>query len=168
MPWAPVTLVVDHKMRAMCVQAYPQHKRGCPNFGKRSNCPPKANLIERVLDLSAPVWAIWVTFDLAAHVARMRYMHPDWSERQLANCLYWQGSARKDLRVETEAFLADHPGCIALDCPEACGVNVTATMRAVGVELQWPPVTLVHKVAIVGTSIMVEALPPIVGIPWPD
>ena len=167
MPWAPVTLVVDHGMRAMCVRPYPGHKRGCPNFNGRSNCPPKAGLIEKVLDLSAPVWAVWVTFDLAAHAERMRQAHPEWSRQQLVNCLYWQGGVRKELHDETEVFLAGHPGCIALDCPEACGVNVTATMLAIGVELQWPPVALVHKVAIVGTPVPRD-LPPIVGIPWPD
>ncbi|HUS88307.1 MAG TPA: hypothetical protein VMW91_02880 [Desulfosporosinus sp.] len=35
-------------------------------------------------------------------------------------------------------------------CPEAMGVNVTATMKNLGIELEWPPQNVVHKVAIIG------------------
>jgi hypothetical protein len=35
-------------------------------------------------------------------------------------------------------------------CPEAMGVNVTATMKNLGVELEWPPKNIVRKVAIIG------------------
>lgn len=36
-------------------------------------------------------------------------------------------------------------------CPEAMGVNVTATMKNLGVTLEWPPQKVVYKVAIIGT-----------------
>ena len=41
-------------------------------------------------------------------------------------------------------------------CPEAMGVNVTATMKNLGVKLEWPPETVVHKVAIIGVRKTLE------------
>ena len=130
---------------------YPGHPRGCPNWNRRATCPPQAPLLHDVLDLKRPVHCVSNAFDLAAHVARMRARHPDWSYRKLVCCLYWQGAARKRLRERVSDFLAHHPGCIVLYCPEANGVDVTATMAAIGVDLEWPPVSVAYQVALVGT-----------------
>jgi len=94
MPSAIVVPVVDLSVRGLCPKPYPLHARGCPNFGKKAGCPPQCGTISKVLDLSAPVWAIWNVFDFGGHVAKMRVAHPDWSGRQLACCLYWQPKAR--------------------------------------------------------------------------
>jgi hypothetical protein len=40
---------------------------------------------------------------------------------------------------------------IAVTCPEACGVDVTATMASIGVALEWPPVSTAYQVALVGS-----------------
>jgi hypothetical protein len=32
-------------------------------------------------------------------------------------------------------------------CPEAMGVNVTATMKEIGIQLEWPPKRWAHQVA---------------------
>jgi hypothetical protein len=88
----------------------------------------------------------------ARHVARMRERHPAWSERRLRCCLYWQGRARAALRREVQVAMQASPGSRAVYCPEACGVNVTATMASIGIELEWPPVTLAYQVALVGMA----------------
>lgn len=150
---ARVTPVVDCSVRHLCRKPYPGHPKGCPNWGKRDSCPPQADLLPNVLDLAAPVYAIWNAFDLASHVARMKEKHPDWSDRQLRCCLYWQGTARAVLRKQIDAFLREHPGLLVLTCPEACGVDVTATMRRAGIDLEWPPVSLAYQVALVGTPL---------------
>jgi hypothetical protein len=160
MPHALVqTIVVDPKVRSLCARPYPGHPKGCPNVGQRDTCPPRARLLQELLDLDRPVYAVWSSFDLGVHIERMRLAHPVWSDRQLVNCLYWQAGARKVLRGEIDAFLREHPelarpgltvsGCV-LTCPEACGVNVTATMATLGVELQWPPKTITYQVALAG------------------
>lgn len=145
-----VVPVINPKMRGMCKLPYPGHPHGCPNFGVAERCPPKAPKFEDVVDLSEPVYAVCNAFDFAAHVAKMRVAHPTWTERQLRNCLYWQGTARKAWRAEIKSFLAAHPGLVAFETPEACGVDVTATMVAVGVALEWPPVRVAMQVALVG------------------
>jgi len=82
----------------------------------------------------------------------MRARHPDWSLRQLTCVLYWQGAARKRLRGEIAKFRAEHPEVDWLieTTPEAMGCNVTATMKAVGVVLPWPPTEVVYHVALTG------------------
>ena len=143
-----VVPVVDHSVRGLCVRPYPGHKKGCPNFGKRGSCPPSARFVEDVIDLSKPVFAVYNVFDLGAHVAKMKLKHPGWSVRQLRNCLYWQGGARKRLRELVRESVRDDT--VVLFCPEACGVDVTETMRNAGVVLEWPPVNLTYQVALVG------------------
>ena len=143
--------VLDYSVRGLCTRRYPNHPRGCPNFGKRPTCPPQAPLLENVFDLSQPVYAVWNVFDLASHVDRMREKHPDWTWRQLVNCLYWQGGARKVLRRRVEDFMGGlRAGHCPLYCPEACGVNVTETMKSIGEILEWPPKTKTYQVALVG------------------
>ena len=142
---------IDLRVRDLCTRPYPGHPHGCPNYGKRRTCPPGAPLIWQTLDTTRPIYAIWNRFGLAAHVARMLRKHPTWSDRQLRNCLYWQGTARKQLRTEIERFLDDRPYQRVLTCPEACGVNVTATMAGVGVRLDWPPTAVAYQVALAGT-----------------
>jgi len=153
MPHALVTPVLDPKVRALCARPYPGHPHGCPNVGQRDTCPPQARLLQELLDLDRPVWAVWSSFDLGAHVERMRAAHPGWSDRQLVNCLYWQGGARKVLRGEIDTFSRLRPGLLVLKCPEACGLVVTPTMASIGVELQWPPRTIAYQVALAGTSV---------------
>lgn len=158
MPAIRVTPVYDLAMRGLCVKAYPLHPHGCPNFNAKGGCPPQAKRLPEIFDISRPFVAIYSIFDLDSHVGRMRAAHPRWSQRQLECCLYWQPGARKALRAEIAAWLRS-PERRTLDpdlrmlvnaCPEALGVNVTATMAAAGVELEWPPRTKTVQVALAG------------------
>jgi hypothetical protein len=148
---ARVTLVIDHAVRGLCQKAYPNHPKGCPNFKKCSRCPPKAPLIGDVLDLSRPTWVVWSTFDLGRHVRDLRLKHPAWSDRQLRCCLYWQPRARAGLGKVITDFLVDHIGLHVLWTPEACGVDVTATMARAGEILEWPPRGTTYQVVVAGS-----------------
>lgn len=153
MPWAKLKPIYNPSVRSLCTRRYPGHPRGCPNHGKRPTCPPQAPHLGRIIDLGRDVWAVWNCFDLAGHVARMRGRHPHWSERQLRNCLYWQGTARKRLRAEVRTVLLmqfHQFGAQVLYCPEACGADVTGTMVRIGIALEWPPETFAYQVALVG------------------
>lgn len=146
--------IFEPRVRSLCTKPYPGHPNGCPNFCKRPSCPPQAPLLPEVLDLSSTVCCVWNAFDLAAHVERLRARHPAWSNRQLRCCLYWQNAARKRLRERVDQLLEQQRGYIALYCPEGSGVNVTATMADVGIELEWPPVRVAHQVALVGKPLL--------------
>jgi hypothetical protein len=94
----------------------------------------------------------------------MRTKHPDWSEAQLRCVLYWQGTARKKLRLEIAAFLIGHSGFSVETTPEALGCNVFVTMAAVGVPLPWPITDTVYHVALAGIVMaersMIDTTPP--------
>ena len=158
MPYAQVVPVVDPKVRDMCALPYPNHPKGCPNFRKRATCPPTIPMLAEVFDLVYPMIAIWEPFDFGGHVERMRVAHPDWSQRQLECCLYWQGTARAALNITIHEFLYGYartakpsaPPLFVTTCPEAMGVNVTETMKSLGVVLEWPPKKFTHHVALAG------------------
>lgn len=150
MPFAQLPgIVFDPCVRGLCRKAYPNHPKGCPNFGKKAGCPPTVPRFDRVFS-DVEVWAVWNEFDFAAHVKKMRAKHPDWSQRQVECCLYWQGTARKQLKSEIRRFLEAHSsrGLSIVSCPEGMGVNVTATMDLVGVGLEWPPVKRTYQVVL--------------------
>lgn len=144
----------EPKVRGLCVKPYPLHSKGCPNFDKKEGCPPRAPQLPHFFDLTKPCYVIYNVFDFGAHVAKMRESHPSWSERQVTCCLYWQAGARKALRGLVENFHSDHPGYASASCPEAMGLNVTATMEALGVELEWPPKTKALQVAFAGIPLV--------------
>jgi predicted metal-binding protein len=153
MPTIRITPVFDQKFRGLCIKPYPLHPHGCPNFGKAIRCPPAVGLLEEVYDLQKPSYTIYNVFDLDAHVGKMRRLHPNWSERQLYCCLYWQGKARKELKSEVEKFHRTKDPMkelLVTTCPEAMGLNVTETMRRAGIKLEWPPVEIALQVAFAG------------------
>lgn len=152
MPWGLVKPVIDYGMAALCRTPYPGHSKGCPNWGKKSGCPPQCLQIERLLDLKQEVWAVWNKFDIGSHIDRMRGLHPDWSDRQLRCCLYWQQGARKQMMAEWFEFCKQHPnhGLRLVRCPEASGVVLSPTMEQLGEKLEWPPQKWAYQILLAG------------------
>lgn len=147
-------ITIDYSVRELCGRPYPNHPKGCPNFRIRPLCPPRCPFLEDVYDLSQGFWVMWIDFNFAAHRCKMKKWHPNWSQRQIDCCLYWQGTTNKMLReavADVEYSLKDAGRYKTSYCPEAMGVNVTATMKSLGVILEWPPKNIVRKVAIIGT-----------------
>jgi predicted metal-binding protein len=142
--------IFDIKVRELCFKPYPLHKNGCPNYNKKMGCPPKAPLIFDVLNLDQKVYAIYNIFDIGFHVEKMRKLHPKWSDRQLKCCLYWQSKARKELKVKIIEFLREFPKYYVVNNPEAQGVNLTETMKNVGIILEWPPEKLAYQIVLSG------------------
>ncbi len=139
---------LDAEMRQRCKLPYPNHPKGCPNFGKSKRCPPQAKILRTVADFSQSFYVIWNEFDFGKHVRKMKDRHPEWSERQARCCLYWQGTAQKQLREWIADFKLNHHGYDITQCPEAMGVNVTATMLRADVVLEWPPENIARQVAL--------------------
>jgi hypothetical protein len=118
-----VTPVYAPAVRGLCARPYPGHPRGCPNLNHK------------------------------AHAARLGALHPGWSDRQRRCCRYWQGTARNALAQRITAFLATAPGYAVSRCPEALGLDVTATLRRAGGVIEWPPVNIVRTVALAGVPL---------------
>ena len=143
------TINIDPKFQELCRSPYPNHPRGCPNYGKKRGCPPRQKLFFDVFDRD--FYLIFTEFNLAAHVRRMKKKHPDWTNRQLYCCLYWQRTARRNLKEEIKKAKELLPHLFVTTCPEAMGVNVTDLMEDnAGIELEWPPLITTYQVAVAG------------------
>lgn len=146
--------------RSKCVLEYKNHKKGCPNYGKKMSCPPIVPMFDQIFDISQPIYAIFSKYDLSSHVEKMRIRHPEWSETQLLNVLYWQGTARKNLKNKINDFNKSfrEKGYYSTLLPEAMGVNVTMTLKNAGIALEWPARKVVYKVAFAGVPLSEEYL----------
>ena len=148
--WCEVKPVIDYLVRGLCAKPYPGHPKGCPNLNKNNKCPPKAPRIEELLDLSKSIFAVYNVFKFGEYVDLMKLKHPDWTKRQLECCLYWQGTARKQLKLIIKNFLKEYPEFLVIGTPEACGVDLTKTMQSVGINLEWPPVNFTYQIVLAG------------------
>ncbi len=143
--------IIDMRVRKLCQKPYHGHPKGCPNYDNKKGCPPNSPPISKVLDLNKEIYIIWNMFDFIKHCSRMETLHPQWSQRQIECCLYWQGTARKQLQNEICKFTGIHPHLSVVYPPESYGVNVTQTMeKMLGIELEWPPIYFTYQVAIAG------------------
>lgn len=150
-------LVWTPKVQQLCTTPYTQHPKGCPMFGRKDGCPPQQALVPNVFSMRRGLYLVYETFNLDAHARRMKTRHPQWTDRQCRNVLYWQAGARHVLRQRLERLLAcgiddDYVDRYTL-CPEGMGVNVFQTAHAAGLHLE-PTNNLhtVHLVALVGHS----------------
>lgn len=147
-------IIVGLNSSKLCTLPYPNHLKGCPNFNKRSNCPTKCLDFKKTVDVDKEMLLVGVRYDFGGHIKKMRTAHPDWTDRQLECCLYWQGKVRKHLRIWADKNIKN--GMEIYDTPEAMGVNVTGTMRNLGLKIEWPPKKYVWKVAVLGYPIKME------------
>lgn len=141
-------IIIDLRAREWCKRPYPNHPKGCPNYGESKNCPPKCPLITDFIDVVQGGYLHIVEFDMATYVEKMKKAHPLWTERQLRNPLYWQGSVRKRLKESTESRLGK--GEVYTLIPEAMGVHVFRTVMKLGIPIKVFPEKKVHKIALSG------------------
>lgn len=144
-------LEINHNCRNYCKAPYPNHPNGCPNYNVSEQCPPKISLVENIFDLSKDLYFVVEEFDLKTHVESMRLKHPDWSDLQLKNLLYWQNGVRKKLKYKTLAFIGEtDPEMIFTLLPEAMGVMVINTALKLQIPIERNPASRVFKIALVG------------------
>jgi predicted metal-binding protein len=141
-------LRVNYRARGWCSLPYPDHPKGCPNYGKKAICPPQVVQLDQWLGEYQSLWLVCVGFDLAEHVASMLVKHPNWSYRQARNLLYWQPKVNKALREAVARFTMGMTSRTTY-CPEAMGLNVMTTARRAGLPIQTHPEEIVYKIALV-------------------
>lgn len=147
---SPLLISYKKGIQSLCRNHYPNHPKGCPNYGKKDGCPPNQPLISEVLNLRKGVYLIYTEFDVGKHARRMQKMHPDWSKRQVYCCLYWQPTARKIQREEETKAKEEYGLGKIVDSPEAHGVNLSLLMKNIGVELEWPPRKITRLISLGG------------------
>ena len=144
-------LIVWFETSEWCKLPYPRHPHGCPNFGKREDCPPKANKFWSLI--KAPYFLVGIRFNLGEHIEQMRKKHPNWSEAQLKCLLYWQNKVNKRLRELSLKLISLIPNSAILFKPEANGIDVFKTAENVGIFLERNPRFFVWKIAIIGVKV---------------
>lgn len=140
--------------RSMCARPYPGNGKGCPCYGNRPDCPPNIPMFDDLFNLNFPVYAVIEEFNLEEHVEKRRLIHPDWEWKRLANPYYWQLKVRARLRTKVKELikaLPQHLNYWGTSTPEAMGVWVGETLKQVNIELEFPPIKWVRKVALVGS-----------------
>jgi hypothetical protein len=148
-PLLQVYPVIDYSVRGLCPKPYHGHKKGCPKFGDPKHahrCPPGASFFDKYFDLTSPVFAVINDFDLEGHMAEMKQRprkdKKPWTEDQLRCVLYWQNGEKGRIRlrrlIDKAMSQEECRGYEATECPEGMGVNVTETLKRVGVTLEWP------------------------------
>lgn len=126
--------------RSWCRIPYPGHPKGCHMWhSKRKNCDSsfrKCHTFDEVFDRNAPAWCVWEDFDVEAHMARMKSIHPEWSIGMLKNVRYWQATVKKkrNTRVENEFRKRKLWGKYAAVTEGFC-INVYSTLRHAGLPL---------------------------------
>ncbi len=135
-------IVYDVRARdgTWCTLPYPGHPKGCPQFPKCIANHPNFKDVKDVFGW----WAVIEEFDLQSYALERKIAHPEYSERQCRNLLYWQGGVKKRLRQR--AYTCEG---LILAVPEACGVHVFETMERVGIVLERYP-QIVRKIMLVG------------------
>jgi hypothetical protein len=157
-------VVMDLRARDWCKFPYPDHPKGCPNYGKKEGCPPSAPIWTDVM--KSPYVMVAVRFNLAEWARQLKEKNPHFTDRQARCCLYWQGMVRKRLKDECKDFVSTltryasdmkalgrnlpDPNPVIHYCPEAMGVHVFETCYKNGVKLHKNPQDYVWKVAIIG------------------
>lgn len=128
-------LVINEEAGEWCRLPYPGHKKGCPMFNKKPTCPPKIGHVGRNFDLSGPLYLVHSEFDLNADIERRRKNWPDATERQLRCVLYWQETSRDQMRQRAKLAVYNLNLNQVSFCPEGMMVNVFATARLSGLQL---------------------------------
>jgi len=133
-----VKLVHNKKIPDLCKLCYPRHKNGCPNYGKKGECPPSAPYIKQILKVDKKMWLVHSEFNLANHVKKMRKKHPEWSEVQLRNLLYWDKTSKRQMKERSKIIQKKlgKRANIAITMGEAHGVNLYVTCKKSGLILE--------------------------------
>jgi hypothetical protein len=151
---------------------------GCRMYGTRKECPPKAEFFPDIASLDGyrqldipmltdtfvyelvnehepTMFLVIEEFNLTSHMEKLRKIHEDWSDKQLACVYYYQPSLNKRLRESAEEFIrAEKPlDPVTLEKPEANGVNLFTTCAYHGVVLKRVyPLNVVKKMCMVVKS----------------
>lgn len=139
-----------------CRLPYPDHPKGCPNFGKKDGCPPTAKFWNEIIE--PPYYLVYQIFDLEAQEKRMLEKHSNWSKRQARCCLYWQRGLVNSIIFEAKELMhrlvlySHGVEYTILENPEGAGINLFKTCNRVGIKLEKDYLNqrYVYKMVIIG------------------
>ena len=140
-------------MREWCRLTYPGHPVGCPNYGRYVKCPPNSPFVEEILDVNKEMFLVHSEFNLQAHVDNMKAKHPNWTDKQLRNVLYWQRTSKNQMYERSLEFAKENNFDMLIFMGESVGINMYKTCRLSGLKLE--PIKnlkICRHVAVIGHS----------------
>ena len=135
-------IIIDNGVKRLCKKPYLNYKIGCP---KLYECQGDGLGIRDVVDLrqSLIVWSVFNIDEFVEHKTPQD-LYRYWT--------YWRQKRRSLFLHDLEEISCMYPSYACVDKPEAFGVDVDATMRNMGIRLEWPPRKVCYSVAVVGKT----------------
>lgn len=130
-----ICTVPMHIYQTWCTKPYPRHRKGCPNHTHCQYHVKKHKTAAECFNLDSPMWLIYVEFDLDAQAIKMKKKHPNWSDVQCRNLLYWQRGIDNKLSTICHDFIIINKLEYYVTMGEGFGINMYATCAKLGLKL---------------------------------
>lgn len=147
------TITFSEKVQEYCKLPYDGHPKGCINYGKKKTCPPQQPFRKDVLENYSTFVLALASFDFKKYKQEMKKLHPLWSEKQLANVIYWQNSVKTLLKNKLREYSFEEifgagSGFWGRPSMEAVGINVFHTLKLNGIPFEMKPKDKIVMVAL--------------------
>jgi predicted metal-binding protein len=162
-------IVWHEKVGDWCKLSYPEHPKGCPNYGKSETCPPNAPFLKEKLKQYEKFTLYYIRINYKGYIEYKLKQHPDWTLRNCRNVNRWQSSAKKYLRESIPIEIRESPNYFILwsgsgskksknqkikkESPkyamESVGINVMSTFKQLGLDMDIKAVNMVTLVNLV-------------------
>uniref|UniRef100_A0A6M3JQ61 Uncharacterized protein n=1 Tax=viral metagenome TaxID=1070528 RepID=A0A6M3JQ61_9ZZZZ len=132
-----------------CALPYNNHPKGCPN-PRCKFATSKKYLANEFFDFNTPMFIVWSSFNLERHALQMKKKHPNWTNRQCRNLLYWQKTVDNNVFKIIRKVIEEHKLKGYRMVGEGFGINVYATCRNAGLKLEHirNPIRIVRKLSL--------------------
>jgi len=111
-------------------------KKFCKNYPRCKFSSAHKYQFENVFDLDEPMYLVFKNFDLKNHAMKMKKAHPNWTERQCKNLLYWQRTIDNIVHKRAKRFIKIKNLNRYMTVGEGFGLNIYATCRNAGLKLE--------------------------------
>ena len=167
MPWIEIAkkdIVFDHKVQTYCNN--PNFK--CPNYGHSWACPPEAPYLEEKIKQFERFFLIYIKYDVdkekEKNFRQYEFMRAK-IEEEISNFIQnntieynaiqilWDGHCRLCEKEGKRCTIDEQLPCRYPDeirySMEAIGINVTETVRKIGLEIEWPPRNHIYRFGLI-------------------
>ncbi len=145
-----------------CRKPYAGYPNGCPNYGKRDSCPPKAACARKLVETYQHFYLVYAWFRIAEFAVRRQARFPKWTTKQLRNPRHWQAQLKRMLREYIanlgigilglhSVVLGTGSGFWGAPSMEGACINVFPTLRKAGIAHQVNPSSHITLVALIMT-----------------
>jgi len=132
-----IRFVNEKKRNEWCRLRYPNHNKGCPNYGKSDLCPPRSPIRSDIIGQFMRYVLVHATFKIEEYEERMRSIRPEWSRAQRRSVLYWQRRVKKMIKQYIEGRYHDKDGNPKYDLLLGCGSGLwnSQSMESAGIDV---------------------------------